>query len=162
MKIIKLLDEKLEEYFLAVTLTVSVILIFIQVIMRYVFSNSLSWTEELARYLFLWQIWVGAAYAVKKDKHLKADIVRPLIPKDKHYYLDLVATIIWIGFSIFLTYKSSDLVSKINQMRQVSAALRMPMKYAYISIPVGCGLMAIRLIQKTYIDYKQHKVGGIQ
>lgn len=162
MKIIKVLDEKFEEYFLAVTLIFSVVLIFLQVIMRYVFSNSLSWTEELARYLFLWQIWVGASFAVKRGKHLKADIVRSFIPKDKHYYLDLVATVIWLAFSVFLTYKSSALVSKISQVGQLSAALRLPMKYAYASVPAGCYLMSIRLIQKLYLENRNRKAGGTQ
>lgn len=160
MKIINILDEKLEEYFLAVTLSFSVILIFLQVVMRYVFNNSLSWTEEMARYLFLWQIWVGASYAVKKDKHLKADIISAFIPKDKVFYLDIISTVIWLIFCIFLANKSITLVSKINKMGQLSAAMRMPMKYAYASVPTGCSLMALRLVQKLYLDNKKRKAGG--
>jgi len=162
MKALKILDEKFEEYFLAVTLSISVILIFLQVVMRYVFSNSLSWTEEMARYLFLWQIWVGAAYAVKKNKHLNADILRSLLPVDKQKYLDLISTVIWLLFSIFLVYKSSTLVSTIARMGQLSPAMRMPMEYAYASVPVGCSLMAIRLVQKIYLDNKKMKMEGVK
>ena len=54
---LKKLWDNLEEYILVYSMMFSVALVFVQVIMRYVFSNSLSWSEELARYLFLWQIW---------------------------------------------------------------------------------------------------------
>ena len=55
-----------EEYFVVWTMAIMTILVFIQVVMRYVFSNSLSWSEELARFIFLWVSWIGASYAVKE------------------------------------------------------------------------------------------------
>ena len=56
-----------EEYLLVGSLAFNVVLVFFQVVMRYVFQNSLSWSEELARYIFLWQTWVGASYAVEAE-----------------------------------------------------------------------------------------------
>ena len=47
----------LEEYLLVVSLVINVLLVFLQVIMRTVFKNSLTWSEELSRYIFIWQIW---------------------------------------------------------------------------------------------------------
>lgn len=160
MKILKFLDDKFEEYFLAFTLSLSVVIIFAQVIMRYVFSSSLSWSEELARYLFLWQIWVGAAFAVKHKKHLRADVLQIVLPSKLKYPLEVLYTVIWLCFSIFLAYKSSILVSTISRVGQLSAAMRLPMKFAYASVPAGCTLMTIRLVQKIYLDYKKYKSGG--
>jgi len=160
MNILKMLNDKLEEYFLVITLTLSVILIFAQVIMRYVFSASLSWSEELARYLFLWQIWIGASFAAKNEKHLRTDILKTAVPNKYKNYVELIALIIWLAFSIFLTYKSSLLVMSIGKTHQLSPAMRMPMTYAYASVPFGCGLMSIRLIQKMYLNFKDHKNGG--
>lgn len=45
----------LEEYLLVVSLVINVLLVFLQVIMRTVFKNSLTWSEELSRYIFIWQ-----------------------------------------------------------------------------------------------------------
>lgn len=53
----------LEEYLLVVSLVINVLLVFLQVIMRTVFKNSLTWSEELSRYIFIWQIWLGASIA---------------------------------------------------------------------------------------------------
>ena len=63
-KILSLIEEKLEEYFLVISMIAMVVIIFLQVVMRYVFNNSLTWSEEIARYIFLWQIWIGVSYAV--------------------------------------------------------------------------------------------------
>lgn len=161
MKLLKILDDKLEEYFLVITLTISVILIFAQVVMRYVFSSSLSWSEELARYLFLWQIWVGASFAAKHEKHLRTDILKGAVPDKYKNCVELVAVIIWLVFSIFLTCKSTLLVITIGKMHQLSPAMRMPMIYAYASVPIGCCLMSIRLIQNIYFNLKELRAGGV-
>lgn len=55
--------EKAEEAFLVLTLVAMVALIFGQVVGRYVFSNAPSWTEEMARYIHIFQVWIGASYA---------------------------------------------------------------------------------------------------
>lgn len=54
---------QLEAHLLVCSLIFTVILVFFQVILRYVFSSSLSWSEELARYIFIWQIWLGTSVA---------------------------------------------------------------------------------------------------
>ena len=54
----------LEEYLLIISLVCNVLLVFLQVIMRTVFKNSLTWSEELSRYIFIWQIWLGRFYLV--------------------------------------------------------------------------------------------------
>ena len=65
--------DKLEEYFLVFCLGFMVLLVFVQVVMRYIFQNSLSWSEELARYLFLWLSWIGASYAVRDAKRAQIE-----------------------------------------------------------------------------------------
>ena len=83
LKTLKWIDKYFEEVTLVALLAVTVTLTFIQVIMRYIFHNSLSWSEELARYLFLYLIWIGAAYAVKRESHLRIQIILSKIPS-KH------------------------------------------------------------------------------
>ena len=57
----KFLDgiEKIEKLFLAVTVAIMIIVIIYQVILRYVFSASNAWSEELARYLFIYDVMVA-------------------------------------------------------------------------------------------------------
>ena len=53
----KFLNEHLEEFFIIPLMFAMSIIIFIQVVMRYAFQNSLTWSEELARYLFVWLVY---------------------------------------------------------------------------------------------------------
>lgn len=148
----------MEEYLLVYSLMFSVALIFIQIIMRYVFSNSLGWSEELARYLFLWQIWLGASYAVKERRHLRIEIIQDLMrDKRKKMIFELLPTAIWLLFSIFLTYQGTRLTLILFERGQVSPAMRVPMAYAYASVPVGCALMSIRLICEMVKNIKAIK-----
>lgn len=62
---------RIEEGFLIATLVLMVALIFGQVIGRYIFQNAPSWTEEAARYIHIFQVWIGAGYAVKLREHIK-------------------------------------------------------------------------------------------
>lgn len=160
MKIIKLFDQKLEEYFLVVTIAFSVILIFGQIIMRYCFQQSLSWSEEMARYLFLWQIWIGASFAVKHSKHLRAEVFKNIAPKRWGPYIELIALLIWLGFSIFLFWKGVLVVQMIARMNQLSPAMRMPMVIPYLSVPVGSGLMSLRLMQVLWGQLRGMRRGG--
>lgn len=62
----------LEELILVCMFAVMVIVIFVQVIMRFVFNNSLSWSEALARLLFVWLTWLESASVPGKESILKS------------------------------------------------------------------------------------------
>lgn len=155
MNILKWMDDKFEESILIVSLVFTVVIIFAQVVMRYVFKNSLSWSEELARYIFLYQIWLGASFAVKRKRHLRIEIIKTKLSPKNRVIFDTLALTIWLIFSIFLAYMSFNLTVIIFQRGQLSPAMRIPMGYAYLSVPLGSGLMAIRLIQQLYLNKKE-------
>lgn len=157
MKILHFLNKKGEEVFLVGIISCSVVLLFLQVIMRYVFKNSISWSEELARYLFLWMIWVGASMAAKESRHLKAEFLENLVPEKVMRIISIAALILWLAFSLWVTYSSFFLTRDIYRMNQKSSAMQMPMFIPYASVPVGCGLMSIRLIQNLLAVIKQRK-----
>jgi len=107
----KNLWDNLEEYIVIPLLLFAVVLIFVQVIMRYIFRNSLYWSEELARYIFLWTVWIGASYATKKVKHLRIKSFTRMFPKQLQKYNEKFVLIIWLGFSIFLLYYGYNLTN---------------------------------------------------
>jgi len=154
LKVLKWLDEYFEEAVLVSSLVVTVGLIFMQVIMRYVFKNSLSWSEELARYIFLYQIWLGASYATKKKAHLRIEIIKSKFSGRKGVYFETAVMIIWLAFTVFLTVESFNLTKMIFIRGQLSPAMRMPMGFAYASVPIGAGLMSLRLIQNIVSGIK--------
>jgi TRAP-type C4-dicarboxylate transport system permease small subunit len=152
MKFLKILDDRFEEYLLVASLVFSTILIFVQVVARYVFSSSISWSEELARYLFLWQTWLGTALAVKYNKHIRVDILMNYLSEKNKKILNDFVRVIWIGFICILAYKSFQLTAMQFSRNQLSPALQIPMWIPYASVPVGCTLMIIRLIQRLVLE----------
>lgn len=152
MKILKFLDENIEKYFLWASLVAVVILIFMQVVLRYVFNYSLAWAEELSRYILLYQIWVGTAYCVKKDAHIRMNIIQSKLSPKNQIKMEIFVTVLWMIFTLFLTLKSGQLTSMLYANKQISPAMQIPMAIAYASVPIGCGLMVFRLCQKLYKD----------
>lgn len=142
-----------EEFFLIPSLMFSVALVFIQVIMRYVFKNSLTWSEELARYLYIWQTWIGISYAARNGSHLRITMIRDRLPEKGKQILELIVTLIWIAFGIFVIVMGAQAVSTIASYGQKSAALQIPMQICYIAIPVGMFLMCVRLVERTVKDF---------
>ena len=111
------------------------------------------------RYLFLWQIWLGASYAVKERKHLRIEAVQSMIKSASgKIRFELVALFLWLVFSIFMVYKGGELVKLLFIRGQVSPAMRVPMAYAYASVPVGCLLMSVRLIAEIMTMFKEYSL----
>lgn len=157
MKILNFLDKRFEEIILVTVFSIMVILIFLQVLMRYVFEASLSWSEELARYMFLWIIWLGSSYAAREKAHISLDFVTSRLSPKKQYVVWVIKTIIWIGFTVFLAYISGKLTFIIFDRGQLSPALRIPMGYAYASIPFGVTMMLFRIIQNLVKDFMERR-----
>lgn len=157
MKVLQFLNKKGEEVFLVIIISFSVVLLFLQVIMRYIFKNSISWSEEFARYLFLWMIWVGASLATKESRHLKAEFLENLIPKKVMDFISISALLLWLIFSLWLSYSAFFLTKDIYLSHQKSSAMQLPMFIPYASVPVGCTLMSIRLIQNIIFVLKKKK-----
>ncbi len=148
--------DAIEEYFLIGTLIFNVVLVFVQVVMRYLFHNSLYWSEELARYVFLWFSWIGTSFAVKEKAHLKVTMLADRLGGMPKKILELVSLLIWIVFSIFLTWQGTKLVIFIATMGQTSSALYIPMSIVYTSVPLGSLFMTLRLL----LEFKEALTGS--
>jgi TRAP-type C4-dicarboxylate transport system permease small subunit len=144
----------LDEYLMILMLAVSTALIFAQVVMRYVFGYSLSWSEELARYMFVWQTWVSTGYAVKKRRHIRITSFVDLTAGARRALLELVVLTIWFAFSVFLLYESVGLCRMLHAQGQTSTAMGLPMWIAYLSVPMGSITMAYQIAREfaRYLD----------
>ncbi len=78
----KMLDRvnSLAEYAVCALLAVMVVVVFLQVIFRFVIRSSLPWSEELARYLMVWIVFLGASIGVKRKSHIGVEAVVALLP----------------------------------------------------------------------------------
>lgn len=148
MRLLRKLFDNLEEYLLTFALGSMVVYIFMQILLRYVFNLPLAWTEELARFTFVWLIYLGASLAVKKQRHLRVDAALFLFPKAIRPYITLLGDLLFLLFAVILTKETATLTYTVTFIRrQVSPAMQIPMGLAYLAIPLSFGLMIIRLCQ---------------
>ncbi len=154
---IKKVWDNLEEYILVPMLAFSAILLFFQVIMRYIFSNSLSWSEELARFLYIWEVWLGIAYCTKKKSHLRITLVFNLVKENIQFYIQLLVNVLWFGFGIFMIRNGANTMLQIMNHAQRSSAMQIPMWLVYLAIPTGSFLMDIHLIEDTVQMFRKRK-----
>ncbi len=154
MKLLSLIDEYLEMGIgVVLILTISVVLS-IQVFMRYVMGASLSWSEELARYLFIWLIYIGISYGAKVMRHIKIDAGLFLFPKKIRPYIVITGDILFLIFSITVVIYSSKLIQRQIMIGQTSPAMNIPMALVYAAPAVGFALTAFRQIQTLIYRFK--------
>lgn len=154
MRVIKWLDEHIEEVFLVIFTAIMVSVIFLQVIMRFIFESSLSWSEELARYCFIWLVYIGISYGVKKQRHIKVDVLLLLFKDKGRLIFTIIANLLFLIFCLFVMRYGTDIALKLLDWGQKSPALQIPMGLIYFAAPVGMGLTAIRIIQNLIKQIK--------
>lgn len=147
--------DKLEEYMLCASLVLTTLIIFAQIIMRSVFNNSLTWSEELTRYIFIWQIWLGVSIAQKEKQHIKVELLFNFFKGERfRAAIDIVATLILIAFNIFLVVNGSELVRQMYVRNNVSGAMRLPLYIVYAVLPLSAFLLSLRLIGQVAADVR--------
>ena len=147
MKVLKFIDEQFEKWFLIVSLIVMVLVTFIQIVLRW-FNAATVWAEEFSRYVMLYQVWVGASYAVHEDAHIRITALIGKLSGGRRRGMELAVLTLWLRSALWLPVEGCVLVGKIAAMGQVSSAMRIPMTIPYASVPIGGALMTIRLVQK--------------
>ena len=159
MKVLRVINNKLEEVFLVILMALAVIIVSAQIVTRFILKTPLPWSEEVARYIFIWLVWVRAAFATKERKHIRIDVVVSRLPQIGQKACTIISTIIWIGFTIFMVYISAVLTSSVMTGGQTGTGSGMPMWIPYSAIPVGMALMLFRILQNCYYDLKALKGG---
>ena len=147
LRVIKLLDDKFEAILCMILMAVMTVIIFIQVIMRYIVGDALSWSEELSRYLFIWLIYLGIPLAAKHMKHIRIEAPLALFPKRARKYVVILGDLLFLAFSVIIAVTSYSLVLKQYASGQTSPAMGIPMWIVYLVPCVGFALTSIREIQ---------------
>jgi len=124
-----------------IMLPVMTVDIFVQVVMRYVFSSPFMWAEEVARYLLVWISCLGSAYAVRKVMHINIVFVKNLFPDTIKTLMSISSHIIVMLFFVFCLYHGW--IDSIEEWAQRTAAMQIPMTFPKLAIPVGFGLMVL-------------------
>ena len=149
-KILKVYDTALKAVLVAI-ITAFIVIVFMQVVSRYVFNNSLTWSEELARVLFTQMVFLAAPLVVLEKKGISVDIIVQFIPKSAKRKLYVLINILSFVFFIFLAVSGYNFA--IRNFNQHTTALRLNMGRLYMVIPVSAVMMAINVIRAGLDDW---------
>jgi C4-dicarboxylate transporter DctQ subunit len=122
----------------------------VQVFNRYVLQSSLDWSEELARYLFIWAVYVGCSYATQMDRHLEVTILRTIFKGKFARPITILASILTLGFCIFATVLGIKFVIFLAGTGQKTPALEIQAYWVYLCMPVGLGFMSLRTLERLW------------
>ena len=150
--------DKAMEYAAALLMFSLFMIVFIQVVFRYVIQASLPWTEEMARYLFVWLIFVTTSLCVRKQVHLGIDFLTVRFPDWVQRHLYILSLILSLIFSIFVVMEGYDLLSRSGN--QISPMLHIPMSFVYVVIPLSyatiCLLLLVQIVQSLRNRHPDH------
>jgi TRAP-type C4-dicarboxylate transport system permease small subunit len=142
----KLLN-KLEEGLIMAGLVVIGGVLTIQIFMRYVLNQPLVWSEELARYIFVWVTFIGASYGIRKKIHISMEIFYNHLPQRIRMFVTIITNLI-IVFVLLYHLPWGIAVIK-DQSGILSSAMQIPMSFVYSAMPFMCLIAALRLIGET-------------
>ena len=129
----------------AVTLlALTVTIVVLQVFFRYVLNSSLGWSEEAARYLFIWAALLGFSSSVEARRLFSFEMIAAHLPPAGKRACGVLFAIASVAFLWVLIVHGGALVART--MTQTSPAIGVPMAAAYAALPVGGVLIAVHLL----------------
>ncbi len=134
---------KLEKGGLITLVTAMTLIVFAQVIYRYLLAHPISWSEELARYLFVWICLLGAALTVKRRGHFRLEVFYKMLPSKARRFLRFI---IYILMGTVISVVLVHGIFLIRLTTEDSPAMEVSMRWVYASLPVGAALMAIHML----------------
>ena len=126
--------------------TVIVTIVTIEVVLRYIFGLSLIFTEELARYLMVWIVFLGGALAVKDDSHIRINVLVQRLSPRLGRLVRITAHGLTMLLLVVLTVEGTKILPR--QLDQMCITIDINMFYFYLAIPVGSILMIIFILPR--------------
>ena len=144
----------IEETIIAVGLGVATLLVFANVIARYVFDTGFPWVLETVQYLFAWVVLVGAAHGVKAGVHLGIDLVVARFSPANQRRIALLGIALCLGFAVTVLVLSIEYTLRIYEWGDLTLDLQIPQWIPYVAIPTGLSLMTIRFLQVGWLVWQ--------
>jgi TRAP-type C4-dicarboxylate transport system permease small subunit len=145
-----------EEWTLFITVMVAMVSLFFNVVLRYGFSYSLAWSEELVREVILYTTFVGCSVAIKNRSTVRIDALVQLVPKLKHP-LAIFSYLVNLVFALVMIYYGIQLAALQVESDQSTLILQIPTVYLYAILPLMGFLMLVRVLMMMQTDIRARR-----
>lgn len=139
-KYIKNLEEIVSSFFIIIT----VVLVILNVILRYGFNKGIYWTEEVTTISFVWSVFIGASACYRKNLHIGIDMIKNMFSKKIQNVINQIVNILLLIINGYITYLSIIFIRGASAKK--TPVLGIPSIYMNASLLVGFGLMTIHTL----------------
>jgi len=130
------------------------VLVIAQVVLRYVFNDPLTWSEEMARIVFIYLSFLGIGAAYGRRRHMSIDALIIILPARIKRAVELSVAGIATAFLITVIILTARSMAELYRVEITTPALDFPMAFVYLIIPLGLSA----LIAQMWLDlYKERK-----
>lgn len=150
----------IERYLLLVLLCLVTIILFVNIVTRYIFNYSFSWAEQAARYMIVWASYVGIAWAGSLDVHMKVTALSLTMKKhpERFDYILLIGDLITVVYALYMAYQIGIVTNTIRLQGQILVSIPWIPKWSqYLAGVLGMAGLAVRIIQRRVIWLRSRK-----
>jgi tripartite ATP-independent transporter DctM subunit len=137
-----------------------VVIVFIQVVSRYVFNSPLYWSEEMARILFIWIAFLGAFLGFRAKEHVRVGAFMGRFSPEIQTVVSAIITFLSFYFLLYLIRVGMEVIKVTSGT--LTPALQISFTYIHIIVPISASLMVIHLLGQFYqLKWKLAVLAGI-
>ena len=147
------LVHRLEELLLVLLFLAAFMVLAAQILSRHVLPYPLAWTEEAARFLFLWIVFLGAAYLVRGNGHIAITLLTRRLPARLRTAVYIAVQFGVLVFSAVLCLYGTQVAFKVRKLPTI--AMEISSAWEYAAVPISAGIIAIRTIFSIVRAFRQ-------
>ena len=129
------------------------IIVIMSVLLRYLFSFSFRWVDELTRYLFIYMVFLGIPIAFRQKCHVRIQFFASFFTKKIKYLVSIFSDLLIL---VTLLYIGNSTIKMIIGLlgQTLSPGLKLPMRYVYFAVIISFVLLTIEIVRRFISRYK--------
>jgi TRAP-type C4-dicarboxylate transport system permease small subunit len=132
---------------------------FVDVFLRYVFNHPSVWVTEVSTYLLLYVVFLGTAYTLQQDTHIRVTFIRDFFDARAKRIIDLLTSIFGMLFTLALLWQTSVMTWTAFKEDWVSpTTLVAPYAYIYCAMVFGALLLFVTYLLRTILQIRGTKL----
>ena len=152
-QILKQIDQNCERWLLLVFYTMIVVTIATEVLRRFGLSYSSIWGEEIARYAFIYLVWIGVSAAVRERAHIRIDVLLHYLSARGKALVYLFGDFVMLAVALLALFYSFETLLISIKFGSVTHGLRIAQAWFLAAVPFGFTLTCFRLLQSIWRDW---------
>ena len=157
---IKWWDENLERVLMVGFYVYFCAIIFIEVVLRYIFSMSTGWGEMTARYAFVYLVSIAVAEAARQRNHIRIDILPRTLGHRARLVLYLYFDVLQLVLGALVIFYAARVMGLQWENKQMSQSVDFNIAFAYLALPLGWGLFVFRVLRRMTADWQSFQSSG--